>query len=205
MRRVSTLVGMSIVLAAPLTLRAQTTGPASVVVCLPCHGPAIDTAQLPPEAPPIPTLDGQHAEYLEKQLREFKAGRRKNALMAPILANMSKGRFRELAAHFASQTPVPRAVQNPQLVERGRVLYEQGNETTGVPGCVGCHLPNGVGTPRYPRLAGQRQTYIVQQLTNFKNRVRTNDRAHVMRNIAGNLSDEEMVAIAEYLASLKGV
>lgn len=204
MRKVSTLVGMSIVLAAPLPLRAQGTGPAAVAVCMPCHGPAVDTAQLPPGAPPIPTLDGQHAEYLEKQLREFKAGRRKNDLMAPILANMSKRRFPELAAHFASQPPARRTVETPQLAERGRALYEQGNAATGVPACVGCHLPNGVGTPRYPRLAGQRQTYVVQQLTNFKKRARTNDRAHVMRNIAGNLSDEEMVAIAEYLASLQG-
>ena len=73
-----------------------------------------------------------------------------------------------------------------------------------MPACVGCHLPNGVGAPRYPRLAGQRQAYVVQQMTNFKQGVRTNDRAHVMRNIAANLTNEEMVAIAEYLASLKG-
>ena len=72
-----------------------------------------------------------------------------------------------------------------------------------MPACVGCHLPNGVGAPRYPRLAGQRQAYVVQQLTNFKQGARTNDRARVMRSIAANLSEEEMAAIAEYLASLR--
>ena len=73
---------------------------------------------------------------------------------------------------------------------------------SGVPACVGCHLPNGVGAPRYPRLAGQRQAYLVQQLTNFKTGARTNDRAHVMRYVAARLSDEEMKAVAEYLAGL---
>lgn len=203
MRKVSTLVGMSIVLAAPLALRAQGTGPATVAVCMPCHGPTAETAQLPAGAPPIPTLNGQHAAYLEKQLREFKAGRRKNDLMVPILAKISKRQFSELAAHFASQAPARPALENSQLAERGRALYEQGKPT--VPACVGCHLANGVGAPRYPRLAGQRQAYVVKQLTNFKQGIRTNDRAHVMRNIAANLSDEEMMAIAEYLASLQGM
>ena len=62
------------------------------------------------------------------------------------------------------------------------------------------HLANAVGAPRYPRLARQRPSYIVQQLTNFKTGARTNDRAHVMRSIAANLSEEDMRAVAEYLA-----
>ena len=83
------------------------------------------------------------------------------------------------------------------------MLYEEGNRATGVPGCVGCHLPNGVGNPRYPRLAGQRQTYVVQQLMNFKSGTRSNDRAGVMRAVAGRLTDEEMRGVAEYLAGLR--
>ena len=71
-----------------------------------------------------------------------------------------------------------------------------------MPACVGCHLPNGVGHERYPRLAGQRQAYVVQQLTEFKSGTRTNDRAHVMRALAGRLTDEEIRAVAEYLAGL---
>ena len=85
----------------------------------------------------------------------------------------------------------------------GKVLYEEGNRATGVPGCVGCHLPNGVGYQRYPRLAGQRQAYVVQQLTDFKSGARSNDRAHVMRAVAGRLTDEEMRAVAEYVAGLQ--
>jgi cytochrome c553 len=200
-RRFSTLVSLSLVLVSP-ALRAQSTTPVALTACLTCHGPASEAASLPPDAAPIPRVGGQHAEYLVKQLRDFKAGKRRSDLMVPMLAKIGNRQLRELAAHFASQVPALSAAENSQLAERGRALYEQGNTAAGVPACVGCHLPNGVGAPRYPRLAGQRQAYVVQQLTNFKKSARTNDRAHVMRSIAANLSDEEMRAVAEYVAGL---
>ena len=200
MRRVSTLVGMSLVLVSP-ALRAQSPQPAALAACLTCHGPAAEAAPQASGAPPIPRVGGQHVEYLAKQLREYKAGKRKSDLMVPMLAKISNRQLRELAAHFASQAPAPPAAQKSPLVERGRALYEQGNAA--VPACVGCHLADGVGAPRYPRLAGQRQAYVVQQLMSFKQGARTNDRARVMRSIAGNLSEEDMTAIAEYLSSLR--
>jgi cytochrome c553 len=83
------------------------------------------------------------------------------------------------------------------------VLYEEGNRATGVPACVGCHQPGAVGHPRYPRLAGQRQAYVVQQFAEFKSGARNNDRAHVMRALAGRLTDDEIKAVAEYLAGLQ--
>ena len=52
-------------------------------------------------------------------------------------------------------------------------------------------------------LAGQLQAYVVQQLTEFKSGARSNDRAHVMRAVAARLTDEEMRAVAEYLAGLR--
>jgi cytochrome c553 len=202
-RTFATLVSLSLALVSP-ALRAQSSAPDALAACLTCHGPAAEAAPQPPDAPPIPRLGGQHAEYLVKQLREFKAGKRKSDLMMPLVGKIDNRQLREMAAHFASQAPAPPAGENSQLAERGRALYEQGNTAAGVPPCVGCHLSNGVGAPRYPRLAGQRQAYVVQQLTNFKKSTRTNDRAHVMRSIAANLSDEDMRAVAEYLASLKG-
>jgi cytochrome c553 len=107
-----------------------------------------------------------------------------------------------MAKHFASQTPARGAAQNSQLAAAGKVLYEEGNRTTGVPGCVGCHLPDGAGHERYPRLAGQSSAYIVQQLMEFKSGARSNDRAHVMRALTGRLTDDEIKAVAEYLSGL---
>ena len=123
--------------------------------------------------------------------------------MAPLIAALKKQQIPGMAAHFASQTPARGAVENPELAARGKVLYEEGNRATGVPGCIGCHLPNGAGYQRYPRLAGQRQAYTVQQLVDFKSGTRSNDRARVMRLVAGRLTDEEMRAVAEYLAGLQ--
>ena len=201
MRRLG-LVGMVIgLLGAPRLLWAQAaTGPLTVAACVPCHavGPAATQA-----APNFPKLDGQHAAYLAKQLREFKSGRRKNPIMAPIIAALKKQQIPDLAKHFASQPPVRGAAQSPPSGSAGRALYEEGNRATGVPGCIGCHLPGGAGSERYPRLAGQPQAYIAQQLVNFKSGTRTNDRAHVMRDVAGRLTEEEIRAVAEYLAGLQ--
>ena len=199
MRTSSTLVAMSFCLlgVAPL-VTAQ--GAVTVAACLPCHGAGAAGAQA---GPTFPKLDGQHAAYLEKQLREYKSGKRTSAIMAPLIAALKKRDIPGMAAHFASQAPARGAVQSPDLAGRGKVLYEEGNRATGVPGCIGCHLPNGAGSRGYPRLAGQLQTYTVQQLVDFKSGARRNDRARVMRQVAGRLTDEEMKAVAEYLAGLE--
>lgn len=194
------LIGVTLILMMP-SIAAQAPAPTTAAVCLTCHGTAAaDAMAATPGAPPVPRLEGQNAEYLSKQLREFKAGKRKNDLMKPVLASLGTRQFRELAAHFASQAPERQPPADASLADKGRAIYEGGNTSTGVPACVGCHQPNGAGAPRYPRLAGQRSAYVVQQLTNFKQGARTNDRAHVMRSIAANLTDEEMRAIAAYLA-----
>jgi cytochrome c553 len=199
-----TLVAMGICLlgAAP-QVRAQGAESSSVTACLPCHGGGAAAAPAAPGAPAFPTLDGQHADYLEKQLREYKSGKRKSAVMAPLIGTLKKQQIRAIAAHFATQIPARGAVENSELAARGKVLYEEGNRATGVPGCVGCHLPGAVGYQRFPRLAGQRQTYTVQQLAEFKSGARNNDRAHVMRAVAARLTDEEIRAVAEYLAGLQ--
>ena len=183
MQRSWTLVAMGIcLLGAPPLARAQGASAVTVTACLPCHRGGSAGA---PAAPAFPTLDGQHAAYLEKQLREYKSGKRTSPIMAPLILALKKQQIPELAAHFASQTPARGAVQDPGLAARGKVLYEEGNRATGVPGCVGCHQANGAGSSRYPRLAGQLQTYTVQQLVDFKGGKRSNDRAHVMRAVAG--------------------
>ena len=197
MRTLRALVGLGLLmLAASAPVLAQQAGAVTVTACLPCHGGA-------QTAPTFPKLDGQHAAYLEKQLREYKSGKRKTDVMAPLIAALKKGQIPGMAAHFAGQTPSRGAVENKELMARGKTLFEEGNRASGVPACIGCHLPNATGAERYPRLAGQRQPYTVQQLADFKSGKRSNDRAHVMRLIAGRLTDDEMRAVAEYVAGLE--
>jgi len=199
-RTLWTLVGVVMWLGAAPVVWAQGTGSDTVVPCLPCHREAPAAT---PGAPPFPKLDGQQAAYLDKQLRDYKSGKRKGAIMPALIGNLKKQQLSIMAAHFASQTPARGTAENPELAARGKVLYEEGNRATGVPGCVGCHLPDGVGYHRYPRLAGQLQAYVVQQLLEFKSGARSNDRAHVMRAVAGRLTEDEMRAVAEYLAGLR--
>jgi cytochrome c553 len=179
---------------------AQGAARVTETACVPCHGVGAAAAQA---APNFPKLDGQQAAYLEKQLREYKSGKRKTQVMAPIVAALKKQQISGMAKHFASQAAARGAAQNTQLATAGKALYEEGNRATGVPGCVGCHMPDGAGHERYPRLAGQPPAYIVQQLTDFKSGIRTNDPAHVMRAVAGRLTDDEVKAVAEYLGGLQ--
>jgi cytochrome c553 len=194
------LVGVGLLVLDPSPLLAQGAGPITVSACLPCHSGGTAGA---PAAPTFPKLDGQHAAYLEKQLREYKSGKRTSPIMAPLISALKKQQIPGLAAHFAGQTPARGPAENQELAARGKVLYEEGNHATGVPGCIGCHQANGAGSQRYPRLAGQLQTYTVQQLADFKAGKRSNDRARVMRLVAGRLTDEEIRAVAEYVAGLQ--
>jgi cytochrome c553 len=200
-RTLLTLVGMGIwVLGASPLVWAQETGSVTLSACLACHG---GTAAAAPGTPPFPKLDGQHVGYLDKQLREYRSKKRKSFSMDSVFASLTKQQIPALAAHFASQQPARGTVENPQLAARGKVLYEEGNSATGLPGCIGCHQANAVGTARYPRLAGQLQAYTVQQLMDFKSGARSNDPAGVMRAVAGRLTDDEMKAVAEYVAGLR--
>lgn len=173
-------------------------GKAKSATCAGCHG--ADGNSMNPE---WPTLAGQHAKYLAKQLAEFKAGDRQNAVMAPMAMPLSEQDMADLAAYFSSQTP--KAGQaDPAMVELGEKIFRAGNPATGVPACMGCHAPNGVGNPaaNFPRLAGQHATYTRIQLENFASGNRANDAGKMMRNIAVKMTAAEMAAVASYIQGL---
>lgn len=169
----------------------------ATTVCNACHMPDGNSV-----VPMFPKLAGQHAEYLEKQLDDFLGGKRTNDVMAPVLGQISPGDVKGLAAYYASQKLAPGAVQDAALAEAGRKLFDDGNETSGVPACAGCHGAAGEGNPRYPRISAQHQAYTTQQMLNFKSGARTNDKGKVMRAVAERLTEAEIQAVSEYLAGL---
>ena len=122
MRTLSRLVGMGLCLlgAAPLVW-AQQAASSPVTVCLPCHGGGAAAAAAAPGAPAFPTLDGQHAAYLDTQLREYLSGTRKSPIMAPLIASLKKQQISGIAAHVAGQTPARGTPANPELVARGKL------------------------------------------------------------------------------------
>jgi cytochrome c553 len=168
-------------------------------VCGACHSTDGNST-----SPAYPSLAGQSPEYIAKQLREFKSGARKNAIMAPNAATLSNEDMLNLAAYYSAQQPKPRLAKDAALVAEGQKIYKGGNAGSGVPACASCHGPAGAGIPvQFPRLAGQHAKYVESQLKNFRSGDRANDGGMMMRIIARKMTDHEMKAVAEYISGLR--
>ncbi len=166
--------------------------------CAACHN--IDGNSLNPV---WPKLAGQHAEYIVKQLQDFKDGKRVNAQMAPMVASLSDQDMADLAAYFSSQKAKPGSAK-PDLIASGQQIYRAGDAEAGIPACMACHGPAGAGNPGalYPSLSGQHAEYTIIQLKAFKSEERSNDASNVMRSIAGPMTNAQIEAVSEYIQGL---
>lgn len=165
-------------------------------VCMACH--TFDGSR---GSVANPILANQHPEYLVKQLHEFKAGKRQNAIMQGIAATLSDADMVSVAAFYATKQAKPGAARNKDTIELGERIYRGGIAEKQVPACAGCHSPNGAGIPaQYPRLAGQHAEYTEAQLNNFRSGARANNAQ--MTGIAAKLSDREIKAVSDYIAGL---
>ncbi len=173
-------------------------------VCAGCHN-ADGNSTIPAN----PILAGQHAEYITKQLINYKArdnmpAERNSPVMAAMVAPLSPDDMKNLGAYYTSQNPKPGVAKDKKLAEQGEKIYRGGNIESGVPACAGCHSPNGVGIPPfYPRLAGQHAEYTVAQLRAFRTEQRANDVNSVMRGIVTRMSEKEIQAVAEFISGLR--
>ncbi len=168
-------------------------------VCGGCHG--VDGNSLVPN---FPKLAGLPLEYINKQLNDYKSGVRKNPTMAPMASTLSAEDMLNVAAYFSSQTPTPGTAKDPALVAAGQKVYKGGNMGSGLPACASCHGPKGAGIPaQFPRLAGQHSDYTLIQLRDFRTGERANDGAKMMQTIAKKMTEQEMKAVAEYVAGLR--
>ena len=173
-------------------------------VCIACHGADGNSA-----LPTNPILAGQGAEYLLKQLTEFKAPEgklaiRNNPVMAGMTSTLSREDMQGLAQYFSQQKQKPSSATNRKLVTTGQNLWRKGDFERGIPACAGCHGPSGVGVPnQHPRLSGQYAEYTELQLKNFRSEERSNDSEKIMRTIADKLSDKQIKALADYIAGLR--
>ena len=156
-----------------------------------------------------PKLAGQIPEYLRKQLANFKPqaakkAERESAVMAGMVAGLSDGDMRDVAAYYASQRLRPAAAGSKELAAQGQKLWRGGNAASGLPACSGCHGPDGAGIPsQYPRLSGQFAEYVEAQLKLFRADGRANDPNGMMRGVAARMTDQEIRAVAEYAAGLR--
>ena len=166
-------------------------------VCMACH-----TADGTRGSPANPILQGQHSDYLVKQLTEFKSGKRANAIMSGMAAGLTDEDMKNVAAFYNSKQAKPGAAKHKDLVALGEKIYRGGIAAKQVPACSGCHSPNGAGIPaQYPRLGSQHGDYTEAQLVAFRSGARANSAQ--MMAIAARLSDTEIKAVSDYIAGLR--
>jgi cytochrome c553 len=170
----------------------------AVGVCGVCHGVTGNSIN-----PMFPRLAGQHADYLEHELKAFRAHTRADpyavAYMWGIAGGLSNASIDALAKYFAAQAAGPGLPHAAAWVARGNAIYHDGIPAQGVPACAACHGPQGLGSAAFPRLAGQHAEYLLKQLQSFHSKMR---KTPIMDGIASSLHRREMRAVADYLASL---
>ena len=185
-------------------------GEALVIACVACHGDGGNST-----TPNFPKLAGQGEKYLLKQIKDIKGGARTVAEMTGVLDKFSDADLANIAAFFASKSmqlsgskELKVKVNSGEQVDGlalGAKIFRAGNATSGVPACSGCHSPTGLGNAPagYPRISGQHSAYLEKQLKNFRAGERTNDgEAKTMRQVAQQMSDAEITAVANFIAGL---
>jgi cytochrome c553 len=160
-------------------------------VCKGCHG---DDAVSQTES--IPSLAGQLDQYIQWQLVYFRAGSRKNEQMQPIVEQLSNEDIRNLGAYFAQLPPFKGTPDdNPDLAAKGK-------QAAAGRRCASCHGDGFAGTKAVARIAGQREDYLLKALHDYKSGARVGGGQAAMADVAYPLSEEEITALAHYLAHL---
>ena len=184
-----------------------TAGKEKSKACAACHGVDGNSTN-----PAYPSLAGQAPGYIAGEISMFKSGKRKNDIMAGMVAGLSEQDWSDLDAYYASQDLKPGAAAEEEkaLVIRGQRLYRGGYAPLQVAACIGCHGPRGRGIPRrYPRVAGQKQQYLETQLLAFKGSYETPESGvrksygDIMTRIAFLLSDRQIKEVSAYMHALQ--
>src|SRR5882757_3883824 len=163
-----------------------------VSLCTSCHGERGVS-----QTENTPSLAGQPDLFLQWQLVFFRSGSRKNEAMQPIAEQINNEDIRNLGAYFASLTPpkAPAPDDNPDLSKKGA-------EAAAGRRCASCHGDTFAGTKAVARLAGQREEYLAKALHDYKSNLRVGGGVAAMAEVAYPLSEEEITALAHYLAHL---
>jgi cytochrome c553 len=184
--------GLSALANAPATAAAAAAGKEKAELCAGCHGEAgLSTTEN------IPSLAGQPDQFIQWQLVFFRSGTRKNEQMQPIVEQINNDDIRNLGAYFATLTP-PKASQpddNPDLSTKGA-------QAAAGRRCASCHTDSYAGTKAVARIAGQREDYLLKALHDYKEGRRSGGGGAAMAEVAYPLSEEEITALAHYLAHL---
>jgi cytochrome c553 len=185
-------IALSALAIAPAHAADAAAGKEKAAICASCHGDAGIS-----QTENIPSLAGQPDQFIQWQLVFFRGGARKNEQMQPIAEAISNEDVRTLGAYFASLTP-----SKPTTPDDKPDLSKKGAQAAVGRRCASCHTDTFAGTKAVARLAGQREEYLVKALHDYKSGVRSGGAGSAMTDVAYPLSDEEIEALAHYLAHL---
>jgi len=196
-------------------------GQEKAAACASCHGEDGNSM-----VSTFPKLAQQHESYLERQLKDFKDGVRKDPVMSPMAMPLSDEDIADISAYYASrrisenQLPVldeddedekPAAEAEKKedpvqvLIAQGSDLYRNGNLKRKVSACIACHGPFGEGNKpaAFPALKSQHADYLIKALKDFKSGARSNNPDNMMHMIAQKMTEEEIKAVAYRISMMK--
>lgn len=165
---------------------------AKAQACVACHGPGGNS-----QSSQWPSLAGQNWRYLYMQLKDFNEGRRKDELMSPVAAALSKQDMMALAQYFGGQPVFTNAA-----FQADQAKVDAGKAKADAALCSMCHLGALKGQNEIPRVAGQQHDYVVKQLKDFREKTRAND-GGTMTPVAKTLTDADIENLASYASSLR--
>lgn len=189
-------------------------GAAKAGACAACHG--LD-GQATADPKLYPRLAGQSERYIAKELALFKSGQRVNALMQPYAMPLTAQDMRDLGAYYATLKSGAGIADDTEIAagpnkgkkffEVGQQLFRAGDTARGVPACMACHGPSGLGNPgpAYPHVAGQQAWYVARRLEEYRAGVTTLSDPkdfNIMAAVAKSLTDEEIQSLGSYLQGL---
>ena len=166
--------------------------PQRIAACEQCHGPGGNSA-----TPLIPSIAQQPQTFLENQLVFFREGLRNAPVMEQVLKGVGDEEIVALAKHFAAQKAkvVATSPVEPAKVARGSELSKKNH-------CGQCHLPRYEGRAQMPRLAGQREDYLLHSMIGYRDNTRTGADT-TMSGILHGMSDADLAALAHYMARVE--
>jgi len=170
----------------------------SLSACDRCH----DTSHAPPTSPYVPSLGGQDKAYLQRALHEYRRDLRQSGFMEPIAVELDDEDINNLADYYASLKVLagkPARSLSSEGAGLGRQLAEHGDLSRKIPACLSCHGAN--KRPDYPRLDGQSEQYLRQQLQVLQRGVRAKTpHGAIMTTIAKRLTESQAKAVAAFFA-----
>ena len=163
-----------------------------LAVCLACHGENGVS-----QTPEVPSLAAMPDKFTLIQIYLFRERMRKIEIMNDVTKGLSDDDLRRFSEYFARLPPPPAAPEapDPAIAARAQAVIARTH-------CASCHNPDFSGREQMPRLAGQREDYLLKALRDYKGGQRPGYDA-TMDDVVRSITDADIVDLSHYLARIR--